>query len=138
MAHFALLDENNLVTQVVVLSNDDCLDENGQESEQVGIAFCEQLFRTGPWKQTSYNRSFRGHFAGIGYSYLPDRDIFVPPQPRPWYVLGEDLKWACPIGIHPQTGLELEDWQWEYLEIMDTVKIREDYTIQLIQDRGLM
>jgi len=137
MAHFALLDENDVVIQVVVISNHDCLDENGQESEAVGAAFCEQLFGTSPWIQTSYNRTFRANFAGAGYLYLRDLDVFVRPQPRPWYVLNDDLKWECPIGIHPQTGQELQDWQWEYLEMMDTVNVRPDYAIQLILDRGL-
>lgn len=137
MAHFARLDENDVVQEVVVISNDDCLDENGSESEAIGIAFCENLFGRTGWIQTSYNNKFRGRFAGIGYTYLPDRDIFVRPQPKPWYVLDEDGKWFCPIGTHPQTGQQLEDWQWEYLEMMASITVRSDYPIQLIQDRGL-
>ncbi len=79
MAHFAQLDENNIVMQVIVVHNNDC-QINGVESEEAGIVFCKTLF--GPhtrWKQTSYNANFRGCFAGIGYVYDPANDIFTPP-----------------------------------------------------------
>lgn len=78
MAHFAQLDENNVVIQVIVVNNDDILDENGNESEQKGIEFCQNIL--GPnttLKQTSYNGNFRGHFAGIGMTYDPVNDKFV-------------------------------------------------------------
>lgn len=78
MAHFAKLDENNIVIEVIVVSNDDIVDENGQESEQKGIEFCQMLH--GPnskWKQTSYSSSFRGVFAGIGFLYDTENDIFI-------------------------------------------------------------
>jgi hypothetical protein len=80
MAHFAQLDNNNIVTQVIVVNNSDILDENGQESEDIGKEFCLQ-FGAGPWVQTSYSNSFRKVFAGLGYSYDPVEDEFVrPPQ----------------------------------------------------------
>ena len=69
MAHFAQLDENNIVTQVIVVSNDDIKDSEGNESELTGIAFCKSLL--GPttiWKQTSYNNSIRKNYAGIGFT----------------------------------------------------------------------
>lgn len=116
MAHFARLDENNIVQEVVVISNDDCRDETGQESETVGIAFCEALFQRSGWIQTSYNNNFRGRFAGFGYRYLPERDIFVKPQPRTWYVLNERDEWICPIGTHPETGEMLSVAQLDWLE----------------------
>lgn len=137
MAHFALLNEDNIVIQVVVISDDSCLDENGEESEEVGKEFCKTLFNTGPWIQTSYNGRIRRRHAGIGLIYLPESDVFIHPQPRPWYVLNSNYDWECPIGIHPETGEELQDWQWEYLEIMDTVNLRPDYGIQLSKERGL-
>ena len=80
MAHFAELDENNIVKQVIVVHNNELLDENGNESEAKGIAFC-QLLLGGNWIQTSYNKSFRKNYAGIGYIYDPVRDAFVPPKP---------------------------------------------------------
>lgn len=78
MAHFAKLDENNNVLEVIVVSNHDILDENGNESEQKGIEFCRMLH--GPntiWKQTSYSGSFRGILAGIGMVYDEVNDVFV-------------------------------------------------------------
>lgn len=79
MAHFAELDETNTVTQVIVVHNNELLD-NGIESEAKGISFCQSLFG-GTWIQTSYNGSFRKNFAGIGFTYDPIRDAFIPPMP---------------------------------------------------------
>jgi hypothetical protein len=78
MAHFAKLDENNVVTQVIVVDNKDCSDANGVEKEHIGAAFCERLFG-GTWKQTSYNGTFRQNYAGIGYVYDEEQDAFLPP-----------------------------------------------------------
>ena len=80
MAHFAKLNENNLVTQVVVISNQECLDSDGQESEEIGIAFCKSIYGAGSrWVQTSYNGKTRGKYAGIGDTYDPVADVFVSP-----------------------------------------------------------
>ena len=71
MAHFAQLDENNVVTQVIVVGNSDTADVNGVESESIGVAFCQQLLGADTnWKQTSYNANMRGNYAGIGYTYM--------------------------------------------------------------------
>lgn len=78
MAHFAQLDENNVVLQVIVVHNNECLDADGNESEAVGVAFCQNLLG-GNWKQTSYNGNMRGRYAGIGYTYNPTLDVFEPP-----------------------------------------------------------
>lgn len=78
MAHFAQLDENNRVVTVNVVNNDDCGGGNFPESESIGQAFLKSLGLSGVWKQTSYNASFRGVFAQIGYIYDPESDIFVP------------------------------------------------------------
>ena len=85
MAHFAELDADNTVLRVIVVGNPDCLDANGQESEAVGIAFCQSLCGADTqWVQTSYNGNFRGCYAGIGYTYDPEADVFVaPPSPEP-------------------------------------------------------
>ena len=78
MAHFAQLDDDNKVINVIVVSNEDILDENGNESEAVGIAFC-QKFINGTWIQTSYNGNIRGKYAGIGDTYDTATDTFVSP-----------------------------------------------------------
>lgn len=97
MAHFAELDENNIVKRVIVVNNKETQDANGNESEAVGVAFCQQLLG-GDWKQTSYNANFRKNYAGIGYTYRADIDAFVPPQPYPSWTLNNDTaKWEAPI-----------------------------------------
>ena len=104
MAHFAQIDENNVVTQVIVVSNKDTADANGVEKEYIGAAFCEKLFG-GTWKQTSYNGNFRKHYAGIGYTYHADIDAFVPPQPYPSWVLNNDTaQWVAPIPMPEDAG----------------------------------
>ena len=86
MAHFAKI-ENDLVTQVIVLSNDVCGEPtlDFPETEAVGCAFIvDTLKLDGTWKQTSYNGNFRGTYAGIGYTYDAVNDVFVaPPAPEP-------------------------------------------------------
>jgi hypothetical protein len=102
MAHFAQLDDNNVVTQVIVVANEELLD-NGVESEAKGIAFCQSLFG-GNWKQTSYNGNIRVRYAGIGYTYDVERDAFIEPQPYPSWVLNEELLiWDAPVAM-PDDG----------------------------------
>jgi len=97
MAHFAQLDENNVVLQVIVVHNNDCLDENGNESEAVGVAFCQSLLG-GNWKQTSYNGNMRKNYAGIGYTYDAGRNAFIAPKPFASWVLNEDTCiWNSPV-----------------------------------------
>ena len=84
MAHFAQLNSDNVVTQVIVVANDELRDADGVEQEALGVAFCKSLFGADTlWVQTSYNGSFRGCYAGIGYTYSPTDDLFVPPPPEP-------------------------------------------------------
>lgn len=78
MAHFAQLDENNIVINVIVVHNNELIDDNGNESEAKGIDFCVAHFG-GRWVQTSYNATFRGVYAGIGYTYDETLDEFVAP-----------------------------------------------------------
>ena len=80
MAHFARIDENNIVQQVIVVDNKDTADAFGVEKEYIGAAFCERLLG-GTWKQTSYNANFRKNYAGIGYTFDAVRDAFIPPRP---------------------------------------------------------
>jgi len=81
MAHFAELDDNNIVLRVTVVHNDVLKDENGVEQESLGLKHLEHL--GGRWVQTSYNSSFRKNFAGIGFLYDPILDAFIPPKPLP-------------------------------------------------------
>jgi hypothetical protein len=77
MAHFAELNEQNVVINVVVVHNNELL-INGAENEIKGIDFLESLFHHRRWKQTSYNGSMRGCYAGIGMRYDEAKDEFVP------------------------------------------------------------
>ena len=103
MAHFAQLDENNVVTQVIVVSNDDCTDSNGTETESIGVAFCQKLLGANTnWKQTSYNDNMRVRYAAIGYSYNASLDAFVPPQPYDsWTLDSGTADWVSPLGAAP-------------------------------------
>jgi SAM-dependent methyltransferase len=77
MANFAQLDESNYVLRVIVIPDDRCL------TEEAGINYCKLLFgQDTNWLRTSYTGSYRRQYAGIGFQYIPDRDIFFEPMPR--------------------------------------------------------
>lgn len=96
MAHFAQLDENNTVTQVIVVANEELM-LDGTENETKGILFCKSLFGEDTrWIQTSYNGNKRKNYAGIGYTYDPVNDYFFAPQPFPSWTLDADAKWQAP------------------------------------------
>ena len=107
MAHFAQLDDNNVVTQVIVVSNDDTSDSNGVETESIGVAFCQKLLGADTnWKQTSYNGNMRGNYAGVGMTYMSNvatlgvgsTDIFISQQPyASWTVGVSTATWYAPI-----------------------------------------
>ena len=81
MAHFAQLDSNNVVTQVIVVSNDDTSDSNGVETESIGVAFCQKLLGADTnWKQTSYNGNMRGNYCLLYTSPSP-RDAHESRMP---------------------------------------------------------
>ena len=108
MAHFAELDNQNTVLRVLVIANADTSDENGNEQEQIGIAFCQRLFG-GNWKQTSYNGKIRKNYAGIGYTYDAVRDAFIPPQPfASWVLNAGSCLWEAPVAM-PTDG-KMYNW----------------------------
>ena len=102
MAHFAQIDENNIVTQVLVVDNTQ--EHRGQEflAEDLGLG--------GTWVQTSYNGNIRKNFAGIGYTYDAVRDAFIPQKPFDSWILNEDTcQWESPTP-YPTDGLF---YQWD-------------------------
>ena len=107
MAHYAQLDANNVVTQVVVIDNKDTADAFGVEKEHIGAAFCERLFG-GTWKQTSYNGNLRKNYAGIGYTYRSDIDAFVAPKPFASWILNANAQWEAPVAM-PADG-QMYSW----------------------------
>ena len=115
MAHFAKLDQNNVVTDVAVVNNIELLSADGSESELMGMAF---LIRWSGgysnWKQTSYNGKIRKNYAGIGFNYDSARDAFIPPQPFPSWILNEETcLWSAPVAM-PADG-QLYNWDEETL-----------------------
>lgn len=110
MAHFAELDENNVVLRVIVVDNQENYDINGIENEELGIAFCRRLFGLNTnWKQTSYNGNMRFRYAGIGYTYDPVHDAFLTPKPYPSWVLNPTTTmWEAPIPMPELTPAEKE------------------------------
>ena len=112
MAHFAQI-ENNLVTQVIVVDNSDILDNQGNESEAIGIQFCQDLLG-GEWKQTSYNNNFRKNYAGVGDTYDETRDAFISPQPYPSWVLNENTcQWEAPIPYPTVAEDSTDSYSWD-------------------------
>jgi hypothetical protein len=93
MAHFAQLNSDNVVINVLVVNDDYLKDENGNEVEELGAAHMNRV-HGGTWKQTSYNANIRVHYAGIGYSYDERLDAFVPPKPQGNWILNEEtIEW---------------------------------------------
>jgi hypothetical protein len=115
MAHFAELDENSIVLQVIVVGNEDTADADGNEVEAIGAQFCNDLLG-GTWVQTSYNENFRGRFAGQGFTYNPDLDTFVaPPPPAPypsWTWDAGDGAWNPPV-LYPGVLGEEPIYSWD-------------------------
>lgn len=107
MAHFAQINSDNVVTQVIVVSNADCGGGEYPESDAVGAAFCTNLLG-GTWKQTSYNNNFRKRYAGIGYTFNAELDAFIAPKPYPsWTLNTETADWEAPVA-RPTEGF----WTW--------------------------
>ena len=119
MAHFAKIGANSKVIQVLTLDNKDMLNADGVEDESVGQQYL-QLHNNWPaemWIQTSYNTKsnqhrngdtpLRGNYAGIGYLWDEDDQIFWPPKPYPsWVKDTSDAQWHSPIGDEPELTAE--------------------------------
>lgn len=110
MAHFAKLDENNVVLDVNVVDNNTVNNLPFPDSEPVGILFLTSWSGGYTnWKQTSYNGNFRVNYAGIGYTYDPVLDAFVPPKPYPsWLLNTTTCQWQPPTP-YPFDG---KNYQW--------------------------
>ena len=120
MAHFAKINSDNIVTEVVVINNSVILDKDGNEQESLGVAFCTQLYGAGTYKQTSYNTHggqhilggtpLRKNYAGVGYTYDASKDAFIPPKPFNSWTLNETTcLWEAPVS-YPSDG---KDYDWD-------------------------
>ena len=119
MAHFAEIDENNIVRRVVVINNSVLLDSDGNEQESLGANFCSETFG-GTWKQTSYNSNIRKNFAALGYSYNNSIDAFVPPKQFDSWVLDTEIAEYVPPIDMPDDGNHYiwneETTSWDLVE----------------------
>jgi hypothetical protein len=111
MAHFVELNELNIVTQVIVVHNNELL-VNGIELESKGIEFCQSLFG-GNWVQTSYNGTIRKNFAGIGFTYDPVADHFFAPQPFPSWILNANAQWEAPVALPTFDPENPKHYRWD-------------------------
>jgi hypothetical protein len=99
MAHYARLNSNNIVEQVIVISDD------RDTTEAEGMAYCQQLTGHNLWRKTSYNNNIRKNYAGIGYSYDYVRDAFIPPKPYPSWLFDESTcRWQAPVEMPQLDG----------------------------------
>ena len=99
MAHFARIDDNGVVQEVIVIDNSVAPDPAPENSESSGRTFIRDILGLpGTWVQTSYNHSFRGSYAGIGYIYRADDDEFTTPSPFPsWSWSSVEKVWVPPV-----------------------------------------
>ena len=118
MAHFAEIDDNNIVTRVVVIGNDipangGTLEDNDMHID--GEKFCIKLFKGGVWKQTSYNNNFRKQYAGIGSTYDSVKDKFISPQPYNSWALDANDDWQAPVTYPTDITEKRISWDEENL-----------------------
>jgi hypothetical protein len=123
MGHFARI-ENGTVTDVIVIAND-VLGEDAlafPDTEGAGRAFIANTLRLdGEWRQTSYNGTFRYHYAGVGYTFDPDigeHGAFIAPQPFGSWTLDENANWQPPVP-HPGDGMytwDEDEQEWQQVD----------------------
>jgi len=122
MAHFAQLDTNNIVTNIIVVHNNELLDQDGNEVEQKGIDFCKTLFgQDTNWIQTSYNGNFRKNYASGGGTYNKELDAFIAQKPYASWILNTDTcKWEAPIAKPDEN--KLYTWNEDILNWVEIFK----------------
>lgn len=109
MAYFAQIEDDGTVLQVISISNHDAPDPAPSHSEPLGQAFIASLGLPGVWRQTSYNGNFRKQYAGPGYRYDADADVFITPQPFPSWTLDANHDWQPPTPMPSEGG----PWWWD-------------------------
>ena len=113
MAHFAELDGNNVVTRVIVVGNDvtTAAGPLGSNDKHVdGETWCQNFFKGGTWKQTSYNANFRKQYAGKGYTFDAVKNKFISPQPFTSWSLDENDDWEAPVTYPTDTTDKYISW----------------------------
>jgi hypothetical protein len=121
MAHYALIDVNNIVVQVITGVDENIVQTNLDGTEVGGSSVAwEAFYASRPWfegltcKRTSYNGNIRANYAGIGYKYDPDFDVFITPQPYPsWKLNYTTYQWEAPV-VKPE---DTEEYFYKWSEI---------------------
>jgi hypothetical protein len=139
MASFAKLDNNNIVIEVLSVSNEVIKDSNGVEQEELGVQFLKSLYgQDTNWKQTSYSQSFRKRFAGKDFQYDPQKDAFIPPKTiyggqvcNSWILNPETYVYECPVPFPETYTLNLRGPNNELLK--DTYFWNEETTSWILQ-----
>ena len=128
MAHFAELDNNNVVLRVVVVGND-CVPSDEHVD---GETWCVNFFKSGTWKQTSYNHNFRKQYCGAGYTYDAAKNKFISPKPHASWALDANDDWQAPV-THPTVTtygsndpLDTYSISWDEDNLKWTATDRED------------
>lgn len=111
MAHFAKINKNNIVEQVIVVGDKDINYLDYPESESVGQEYLKQCGFEGTWLQTSYNKRFRGNYAGIGSIYDPDLDAFISKKPFESWIFDEKTFSYKPPFLPPKS--ETIQYEWD-------------------------
>jgi hypothetical protein len=109
VAYFAQIDTDGTVLQVISVSNTDAPDPAPEHSEPLGQAFITSLGLEGEWRQTSYNGNFRKQYAGPGFRYDAEADVFIAPQPYPSWTLDGNHDWQAPTPRPETPGM----WVWD-------------------------
>lgn len=118
MAHFAVLDGSSVVTNVIVIDNDEMLNSDGDEVESLGVGICESVLGEGTYIQCSYNESFRKNYPSAGFTYDSTVDAFIPPdsqRPYPsWTLNPTTYKFEAPLA-RPETDARWDEANQEWV-----------------------
>lgn len=124
MAHFAKLDENNVIVEIIFINNEIIIDENGNENEDLGVSFCKQLFgEDTKWIQVSYNGTFRKRYPAIGDTYDENLNAIITPKPYlSWRLNSETCDWEAPVPKPEDPEGKLVVWNesilsWEIVDL---------------------
>ena len=144
MAHFAKLDENNIVTEVITFSNQEVTDNGGDLSVEAENFVSAR--HPGTWKQASYNHTFRKKYAGVGDTYDSVKDKFITAQPYASWLLDSNDDWQAPVAkpttkiFDDSTNIYMEKWKestQEWIGILSTRYFTWDSNILQWNENGL-
>ena len=123
MAHYAQVNSDNIVVQVLVMDND--METN--DGEQACIDWLQANVHADDWVKTSYNNNIRKQYAGIGFTYDADKDKFIAPQPFGSWSLDSNDDWQPPVVMPDVSDENYKDRRWnEEIQKWTALKVSED------------